>query len=509
MNPLTLQLVNRIREEHNPLRGLTIRKAVSLLERSQSGDYADLQWLYKFIEKRDSTLRAVKRRVLSSIKKLDWNIKVIDEIPQGKEKIAEEQKEKLRMAYERIENIRAVFGKLALAEFRGYSFLEKHWTKEEGKWHVHRLEHVPQWHWVRPDGDYGEWRINLDARAGIQKGEQVNLGNFVYREIEDPIDEVALFAYIRKNLSKKDWDGFIETYGIPWIFLVMPQEASGDEWEKYLPIAKAVMGDSRGVLPYGADVKTADANTRGTNPFESHARYQDEEIVLAGTGGLLTQLSKPTGIGEGASEEHADTFQAIAEEIAMDISECLQVHFDKPFLAGEFPDEDRLVYFELAARDEEDINDHFTRAKDAHQAGLRMDADELSEKTGYKLVASQSSIGEDADEEEAPLTNRAPIFNRSRIEEDLRSTSVDLMAEANREDLDDLFGLLDAIEKATDPDSLDEALKSLDRSLKNYRLDPTKMKIAEVLEGVLGTAAVSGAAEIQRENSTTEENEED
>lgn len=497
MNPLALQLVNRYREQHNPLRGLTIQTAVNLLERAQAGDYADLQWLYKFVERRDPTLRSVKRRIFSSIKKLDWNIKVIDEIPKGKEDLAERQRVALRMAYERVENMRETFGHLALAEFRGYTFLEKHWLKDEsGKWYIHRLEHVPQWHWTRPDGEYGEWLINLDARSGSTGGDPVNLANFVYREVDDPIDEVALFAYIRKNLSKKDWDGFIETFGIPWIFLVMPQEASGDDWAKYFEIAQQVAGDSRGVLPYGSDVKTADAGNRGTNPFEAHARYQDEEIILAGTGGLLTQLAKPTGIGSGASEEHADTFQAIAEEIAMDISETLQIHFDKPFLAGAFPSDERLVYFELASRDEDDINDHFERAKDAFAAGLLMDPDELSEKTGYKLSASGRTPGDDST---ALIANRVARINNRETSTtvQLRSNAIADMAGANREDLAGIFAALDAIETAPDPDTLDKALRSLRDLAREYRIDPAKSKLAGVLEGILGIATVSGAAEAQ------------
>ena len=41
------------RQQFNPLRGLTLARAVSMLEGAQRGEYADIQWAYRFIERRD------------------------------------------------------------------------------------------------------------------------------------------------------------------------------------------------------------------------------------------------------------------------------------------------------------------------------------------------------------------------------------------------------------------------------------------------------------------------
>jgi len=73
-----LQRSIHYREAYNPLRGLTLARAVSLLEAGERGDYADLQWTYRHVEKRDATVRAVTRRLRDAITGLDWNIKVVD-----------------------------------------------------------------------------------------------------------------------------------------------------------------------------------------------------------------------------------------------------------------------------------------------------------------------------------------------------------------------------------------------------------------------------------------------
>lgn len=364
-------------------------KAVHFLESGEQGDYAGLQWLYRYIEKRDAVLRALKRRLFPAVSALDWNIKIPSTLNGPALAAAEAQQKTLREAYDRIENLRAAFKALVLADFRGFSHLEKHWIKEASGWHIHRLDPVPQWHWIRAGGIYGEWQFSNDASPGKREGLPISSENFIIRQVDDPIDEIALICFVRKGLSQKDWDGFIETYGIPWIFLILPPEARGDDFAKYQEVADQVASDSRGTLPHGTDVKTADAGNRGGNPFKEHIAEQREEIILAGTGGLLTMLAEAGGMGSGVARAHAGVFRKIARELANDISEIFQTQFDKQLLDQHHPDEKHYAYFELAEADKKPIDAHFERAVKAHAAGLQIDNKELSEKTGYTIVDSR------------------------------------------------------------------------------------------------------------------------
>lgn len=70
-----LRAANRWRDQYNPTRGLTIERAANLLEAGERGEYADLQWLYRFVEKRDTTLAALLARYDGGLLKLDWTIK--------------------------------------------------------------------------------------------------------------------------------------------------------------------------------------------------------------------------------------------------------------------------------------------------------------------------------------------------------------------------------------------------------------------------------------------------
>jgi len=374
---------------NNPLRGLNMSRVVAELEQGQRGDLSHLQWLYHFIEKRDATLRGAKRRILSSLTKLDWNIKIRTGLQDADQTAAEEQQAALQAAYEAIPNLRATLKHLALAEFRGFAHVEKHYMADGS---IIDLCPVPQWHWCK-QGYYGEWLFQENALEGGINGVPIDPANFIIRAVEDPIDEIALIATTRKGLSSKDFDSFVARYGIPFVFWILSESMAAalandpTKMNEWMQIMRGIGSDGEGILP-GGDLKTLDSGMKGgkdQNPFLQHLGYQDEQIVMAATSGKLTMLNDPAGLGGGNADVHADTFDEIAQAHALDISEILQEQFDLPLLARLFPGQKPLVYFELAAQDAEDVGKLITNVKTLSDAGWQIDNAEISEKTGYTL----------------------------------------------------------------------------------------------------------------------------
>src|SRR5271170_6568032 len=102
-----LQLATNWRAQYNPLRGLTIAQLVAMLEAAERGNYARLQWLYRFVEKRNPTLRAVLQRRLAALTRLDWDIRSRETATaQNPRTLAARQAALLREAYENIGNLR-------------------------------------------------------------------------------------------------------------------------------------------------------------------------------------------------------------------------------------------------------------------------------------------------------------------------------------------------------------------------------------------------------------------
>jgi phage gp29-like protein len=317
----------------NPIRGLTVARAVMLLEQAQYGFNADLQWTFRSIERKEPVIRSLKERRLSAIRKLKVNFVVDDEAKgEGEEGVgsneeAQQQVQVLKETYRRIDNVGQAIKWLALATFRGYSHLEKHYDAEMNVVH---LEPVPQWHWCKTY-PFDDWKFNRDAYQ-TNVGEEVDPGQFVVREVDDPLDEIGLIVFLRKNLTQKDWDSFCETFGIPSLFAEAPVGATQSDVDNYLAVLDQIIGNGRGALPPGFRMQSTAQQVGATLPFEPHLGYCDKMMVLAGTGGKLTMLSEATGIGSGAAEEHADVFQDIAISESEEICEVLHAAIDVPAL---------------------------------------------------------------------------------------------------------------------------------------------------------------------------------
>jgi phage gp29-like protein len=261
--------------------------------------------------------------------------------------------------------------------------MEKHYSASGM---IQRLEPVEQWFWVR-DGMYGPWEYNQNAVSGRNRGLSIDPGDFVI------LDTVALnrllsVLYLGRTLTLKDWDSFLEVYGIPSVFLVGPPNTPEAKEEEYQRIAEQLIADGRGYLPNGSDIKYV--NGGGNRPpFRERIEYLDRQITLVATGGLLTMLTQ-SGSGTLAGEAHTETFMQIARGDALTVSEVFQKHVDTPLLAEFFPEQPVLAYFEFAPPAGNEVSRVIEDAVSLAKAGLRMDPDELSEKTGYGLQAARS-----------------------------------------------------------------------------------------------------------------------
>jgi len=452
---------NRWREWYNPLRGLTVARSVSLLEAGQRGEFADLQWLFRLVEKRNATHRALIIRRRAALQKLDWDIKTVAELPPGATQAqADAQKQTLRAAYDALDNLRGAIAFLALAEFRGFSHLQKQRSPDGDVMH---LEPLDQWTWVR-DGLYGPWAYNKDSRQvtfDVLKGQVIDPAGFIIRECDMPIDEIGLFCYLRKNLSQKDWDAFIEIYGIPSGVVVMPGNIQQGKEKDYEDAASRIASGGSGALPAGSDYKPND-QPRGINPFRDHIRYQDEELVLAGTGGKLTMLTE-SGSGTLAGGAHEDTFDDIAEGEAAEINEVFQAQFDADILAREHSGEPALAYFHLRPRDEADVKEEADNTLTLAQAGYQRDAAELSEKTGYTLeLKPQILLGSAGDPPAVAGDSPATLGLRNRAERgSVSRPALQKVFRARATSLQPILQRLDTLLQIDDPAQLQRELQQL------------------------------------------------
>lgn len=503
--------LNQWRSGYNPLRGLDTTRVVQLLEEGERGIYANLQWLYRTMEMTDATLIGLKSLRLACLLNLDRSITVTpdEKLPPGATpQMAQRQAVTLREAYDRIDNLKAAIRHLALATFRGYSHLEKHFAED---WTITHLEPVDHWFFSR-DGLYGDWLYNPEA-MGVIRGDELAEGSWIVREVDSPINRVGLISFMRKNLSQKDWDGFIEVFGIPSIFMVAPQGLTKEQYEQWSEVAENIAGDGRGAIPSGGDVKTVGGDVRGNAPFLEHIKYQDSCTVLAGTGGKLAMLTE-SGSGTLAGSAHMQVFEEIAEGEANEISELLQGCIDRPVLERRHPGEPVLARFALEAEDSEDVGGFVENVRTLGEGGYDVDADEISERTGLTVTRREEVRGQESGvrgrvANKAPMTHD-PMTNDSRaagraaeeVHGNLLAAARLRMAEEQQAALLPVAEALGSLILAADRDGVSEEMyRNLLQDFLTVRLPALLTEInaapgtEDVLYETLSAALVNGAAE--------------
>lgn len=391
-----VSFANRWRENYNPFRAFAIRKAVEWLEMGQRGDYAMLQWTYRKLERSYPTLSALISRCEAPLLNYKWDIKIVSQPPQGATKaMAGAQQQTLRAAYEGIDDLKNAIRHLHMAEFREYAHIQKHRTNDG---EIYHLECLDQWLVCR-DGLYGDWFWNPDSKfttaPAISLGEDNRIGgnmlpreDFIIRQVARPINEIALIAFTRWSLCNKNWDAFIEIYGVPSGVVEMPQNVPADKEKEYEAAARQIAEGGSGAIPNGAKY-TPNQGPRDTDPFTPRIKQIDEDLILAGTGGKMGMLNASQGLsGGGQSKTHDDVFREIAEARSSAISECFQREIDAEVLSREHAGEPALVYFELAPREDNDVDGLVKNVSVLATAGFQADPDWLCEQTGYELTAA-------------------------------------------------------------------------------------------------------------------------
>jgi len=367
------------RDAYNPLRGLNLSRLVSLQEAGERGQYADLQWLYYYMERSDAMIHSVIQRRRAALLSLDWDIRIVSQAQDNP--IAQEQADFLRLSYDNIDNFREAISFLFSAFFRGFAHLEKHWA-ENGL--IERLEPVEQWFWLR-DGLFGDWEYNAGANPGTMRGQSIESEDFIVFE-SAALDRILSVLYLRKNLSQRDWDSYLAVYGIPSIFLVGPPNVPEDKQKEYQAIAEQILSDGRGFLPHDSDIKFVNGGG-GRPPFHDQIKYIDQQVTIAATGGLLTMLAE-AGSGTLAGGAHQDTFLQIAKADAVTLAGVLQNAIDVPLLKEHFPDQSVMAYFEFSPNLTQETRQVVQDALLLKAAGLEVKPEEVSEKTGYSLTQS-------------------------------------------------------------------------------------------------------------------------
>ncbi len=371
------------RRTYNPLRGLTAQRVTEFIESSERGACADLQWLIHWVARENAIMRALEYRFRAAISKLSWSVKIAEHCPPEDMALATAQQTRLKNFYHNLRGFKKSLEELAMANFRGTTFLEKALIK--GK---KCLDPVDPWFFVRDNG--GPWEYNKEASSGTTKGQPLDADCWIIREVTAPVGRIAARLHVIRGASLADWQGFVETYGIPAIFAIMPEGITPEQVAEFQAIVERIIADARGTAPAGTDFKTISAGTVTSGIHKELADWCDEQLMIAALGANLTMKSQ-SGSGTLGGEAHMEVFKDLAEREAELVTEALQDQLDAPLLERWFPGQPAYAYFELAGDEEQDPDKVVDHAEKLHRIGHRVKRTQLEEKTGYEFEDGEAA----------------------------------------------------------------------------------------------------------------------
>lgn len=521
-NKQLVQALDVWRDTYNPLRGLTMPRAVSLLESINFGTLAEVMWAFDHIEQTDPDLLALVERRITAVEEMDYDIRMASEEKKGArwdKTLAEEQRAYLAAAYEQIDNLNEAVSHMAMATFRKYAFCQMQVGADGLPTH---LECLDQWNFARR-GRRGPWYWNPEAQSVDWRNLGVPLDlvkdRLIVREVPRYVDRYGMIKYVRANLSEKDWDGFVEIFGYNQTIVILPPDVGQDKLPEYLAAAQAVSQGGEGALPGGSQVEFPN-ESRGQQPFRPRLEWLQQQLILAGTGGMLTMLTQ-SGSGTLAGGAHSDTFATLARAEAKRISEVFQRNIDKTLLNAGYPEKPHLAYFQIAANEEQDVGEVVDHADKISKAfpGWTMDQEEFSEKTGYRLVKTAEppppaipvtpAVPDAAADPAADAAAKAIARLQARDGSPSAATTLDDAAmqqliangtdaaiEADRADnrplAERLYGIL---ELENEPDLMRAAMAQLKRDLPALAAQLVAAPaLATAIETLLGPAMLNGIA---------------
>jgi hypothetical protein len=107
--------------------------------------------------------------------------------------------------------------------------------------------------------------------SGRRRGVPIERENFVVIE-SLPLNHMLAPLYLQRVLGQKNWDAYLDVFGIPSLFLIGPPQTSTAMELEYQKIAEAISSEGKGYLPNGTDIKYVTGGG-GKPPYRDRLDY--------------------------------------------------------------------------------------------------------------------------------------------------------------------------------------------------------------------------------------------
>ena len=400
---LPLKTEDQINLTYNPLRFLTLDDIEGIIDQSRNGNISRLQVLYELVEQSSLTLGMCISRRKAALP--DWTIrrKDLKRFKDFDENLAQEQEALLNYQFSEAEDSGTFLDALhtlQMAIFRGIGVIQPIYDTQGN---LKRFVSFDSWNFcLDPQKDeYGRHALYWNPSGLNPLNFKETLDEIPFNQVicnlnSNPIDSHGLRIYLAETLGLECYAQLVARKGLPATYITAPENLDDDNLKTWAKKAVEVTKGGSGAFPFGTVITSEKIDPNNGASIERFLDYNQKQIVLASTGGILTSLTAPTGLGSGVADAQADVFRSIVKGDAKKIGDLLNRSVANALLDIFFPGKPHLVYFDLLEEEKADPSKYLQDASLAKAAGFDIDETQLAELTGYKLTK--------APEEPAPMT---------------------------------------------------------------------------------------------------------
>ena len=337
-----------------PSKGLTPQKLARILLAADGGDITAQAELFEEIEEKDLHLGGIMQTRKYAVTQLDWEIK-----PASEDKKDQDIAAFVDEVFTGLPDLEDNLFDLLDGIGKGFSPLEMFWELRAGRHVVRHMQHVSQKKFT--------WVNSVTPRILTEtepiKGEELAAFKFIFHVHKTKTGDVtrqgiyraAVWAYLFKNYSIKDWVAFAEVYGMPLRLGKYDPSASEGDRNALKTAVQSLGSDAAGIISKSTEIEFVSAIQRGASSevFEKIANFWDAQLSKRVLGHAAAADSTPGKLGNEAQAQ--DVSLAIKKADCELVTKSIRRDLIQPLVGFNFGWDAPLPWFHLKYEPPEDL----------------------------------------------------------------------------------------------------------------------------------------------------------
>ncbi|EFO30944.1 phage protein [Roseibium sp. TrichSKD4] len=318
---------------------------------------------------------------------------------------------------------------------KGFSVIEMVWDTSSTPWMPRDFIWQDQRHFqfdkihrrrLRQRSDDHEEGLALQPGKFITHMPKLKSG----KPIRAALARVAVWSFVLKSYTIKDWASFCETFGMPIRIGKFHPSASDEDKKSLMRALVGIASDAAGIVSQNADIELVQAQVRGGEAvFGQFARYLDEQVSKIILGQTMTA---DNGSSKSQAEVHNEVRLDIKQADARNLEATINKDIIRPFVDINFGRQQRYPHCSLPVTEPEDLDLLSQVVERLVPLGLEVSAAEVRERIGFSAPGEKDVLLSAVQTNAATVPIEKGLNTRQSADELLNEIGVD--EQANWED---------------------------------------------------------------------------